>query len=76
MVKQGEMNTKLQEKLFIGVVGAPTNCDIEVSLPPPPLFVRFLRPCAPGRHVPRISPRRGTPTLEGAPRSPGGPLGD
>ena len=29
-----------------------------------------------GRHVPRISPRRGPPALEGAPRLPGDPLGD
>ena len=28
------------------------------------------------RHVPRISPRREPPALEGAPRLPGGPLGD
>ena len=28
------------------------------------------------RHVPRISPWRGSPALEGAPRIPGGPLGD
>ena len=29
--------------------------------------------CVDGRHVPRISPRRGPPALEGAPRSPGDP---
>ena len=62
----------------MGIVLSKINASFEVIVFDYPMcapqcakVIRFR-----GRHVPRISPRRGPPALEGALRSLGGPLGD